>query len=101
MGAPTALAAVTVSARRGLPQHRGQTPQPAKRNDRIVTCRARFSAAPLTKSATIRNGKRLESHSVTPSLGRTGRSRCTIGTVTMCNDQVGHIPCGTLADARG
>jgi hypothetical protein len=32
MGAPTALAAVTVSARRrGLPQHRGQTPEPAKR----------------------------------------------------------------------
>ena len=60
MGAPTALAAVTVSARRGLPQHRGQTPQPAKRNDRIVTCRARFSAAPLAKSATIRHGKRLK-----------------------------------------
>jgi hypothetical protein len=35
MGAPTALAAVTVSARRGLPQHRGQTPQPAKRKDTI------------------------------------------------------------------
>jgi hypothetical protein len=41
------LAAVTVSARRGLPQHRGQTPQPAKRNDRIATFQARFSVAPL------------------------------------------------------
>jgi hypothetical protein len=45
MGAPTALAAVTVSARRrGLPQHRGQTPKAAKRNDRIQPHRARFGA---------------------------------------------------------
>ena len=50
MGAPTALAAVTVSARRrGLPQHRGQTPQPAKRNDRIRIAR-RFSPVPLAKT---------------------------------------------------
>jgi hypothetical protein len=40
-----ALAAVTVSARRrGLPQHRGQTPEPAKRRRRrwlmrLPTCR--------------------------------------------------------------
>ena len=35
MGAPTALAAVSVSARRrGLPQHRGQTLEPAKRRER-------------------------------------------------------------------
>src|SRR5271165_775493 len=62
MGAPTALAAVTVSARRrGLPQHRGQTPKPAKRRGRRPN-RPGFPAILHAKTALIRHVKRCENH---------------------------------------
>ncbi len=64
MGAPTALAAVTVSARRrGLPQHRGQTPEPAKRTLSWHS-RTKIQAIPLAKIGCIRHGKRYGNHTV-------------------------------------
>ena len=57
MGAPTALAAETASARRrGLPQHRGKTPQPAKRSERVRPYQAGPGTMTLAKIPLVSNG---------------------------------------------
>jgi hypothetical protein len=66
MGAPTALAAITVSARRGLPQHRGRHRNQQKRSDRGQFGRG-FKTMPLEKINRIGHGKRYDSYTVTSS----------------------------------
>src|SRR5271166_3242444 len=102
MGAPTALAAVTASARRrGLPQHRGQTRNqqsggaPAKSADDS----GRYL---LQKTAHIRHGKRHENHTVVTSVDDPGgRHLDDRGAFSMFTDETRHMPCETLADPEG
>src|ERR1019366_10785984 len=101
MGAQTASAVITVPVRRrGLPQHRGQTPN-QQSEGRHPSRRPGFRAIPLAKIPNIRHGKRYGNHTVTvPVTISAGRTLCS-GESAMSDDESGQIPRETLADARG
>ena len=100
MGAPTALATVTVSARCwGRPQHRGRTPEPAKRNKRAGQVGRGFRAIPLAKIVSIRHGKRYENYTVMTTADDLGRRHWTTRGIYVIDGESDHTPRTTLADA--
>src|ERR1700693_1544868 len=101
MGAQTASAVITVPVRRrGLPQHRGQTPNQQSGGPHRSR-RPGFRAIPLAKISNIRHGKRYGNHTVTVTGDDLSGPHLMIGASAMSDDAPGQMPRETLADARG
>ena len=86
-----------VSPASGRAKHRGQTPQPAKRINGSGRRAARCRVLALAKNPAIRHVKQDLSYTLKSMPGPSGRRDYMIGVATMCDDQIGRIPRGTLS----
>src|ERR1700689_2054863 len=101
MGAPTAVAVVTVSARRGLAQHRGQTPERQSGTSTRVNLLGESTRYPLPRAPSSDTVSDIEitqwQHPVKTSAGAAPYS----GAFVIFCGQNGQIARETPADARG